>query len=447
MTKLPVQFPQQVSLSHQVDVAVVGAGPGGLGAALFSARCGYKTLLIEQYGLPGGMAVSAEVHPFMVSHCHGSSLDAPVYPQWIEAMHRYLPSSILDEMRRGRGYWGRSINKEAAALGAEDLLLEAGVEILYHHRLCMADVENRRIRSLILHRKDGFCAVQAKMFVDCTGDGDLAALAECRYEKGNADGWCQPMTLCFKLSHINAKYIIEESGIRIFDPQWRRMLTEKYQDALRRGLIHCPRENILIFPFHLADEGVVHFNTTRVVKLDATNGLELSQAEIEGRRQLREILFWLRSEIPGFENCRLMSMGVQIGVRESRRILGHAYLRREDFDQCRKFPDAIARCSYSIDIHSPTGAGTVHAHLPGNEFYEIPYGCIVPSDCDNLTIGGRPVSADVAVHSSLRIMPTAVSLGQAAGVAAAMACQQNCTPAALSGIAVRERLKAMGARL
>jgi hypothetical protein len=447
MTKLDANFPRQIPLSHQADVVVVGAGPGGLGAALFSARCGYKTLLVEQYGLPGGMAVSAEVHPFMRSHCQGDSLDAPVYPEWIAAMQRYLPTPIVEQMRQGNGYWERSINKEAAALGAEDLLLEAGVEVLYHHRLCLAEVENRRIRSLVLHRKDGFCAVQGKMFVDCSGDGDLAALAKCRYEKGNGDGWCQPMTLCFKLSHVNAKYLSDDNGTRIFDPAWRRMLTEKFQEALGRGQIKCPRENVLIFPFQLADEGVIHFNTTRVVKLDATNGIELSQAEIEGRRQLREILFWLRSEIPDFENCRLMSMGVQIGVRESRRILGRAYLQREDFDQCRKFPDAIARCSYSIDIHSPTGAGTVHAYLPNDEFYEIPYGCIVPADCDNLTIGGRPVSADVAVHSSLRIMPTAVSLGQAAGLAAAMACEQNCSPADLSGIEVRKRLKDMGARL
>ena len=178
----------------------------------------------------------------------------------------------------------------------------------------------------------------------------------------------------------------------------------------------------------------------------ATDGVSLAEAEIIGRRQVREYFKWLRRCVPGFEDAELINMG-DIGVRESRRVLGHYYLTANELADCCKFPDAIARCSYPVDIHNPRGTGTIIKVIPPGDFYEVPYGCIVPKDVDNLTIGGRPVSADIAAHSSLRIMPTACSIGQAAGLAAAMAVRGDTIPAKLDGVAVREALKAFGAKL
>jgi len=413
-----------------------------------SARCGAKTLLLECYGLPGGMATIGEVHPFMYSCATpGIPLDGPVYNEWRNAMLPYLPDGLMDSIKHPMDHSTRAINKEAAALAAEDLLLSAGVKILYHHAVVGVKMSAQHIEHLICHTRGGFGVVRGKCYVDCTGDGEVAAMAECPFEMGDENGGCQPMSLCFKLSHVDAPFITNPDGSKSFAPSWRKMLNEKYTQAVAKGEIHCPRENILVFPFRIGDTGVLHFNTTRVCGHNATNGASFSEAEMEGRRQLREILFWLRRDVPGFSQCRLMSMAVQIGVRESRRITGHYYLTAKDFLEHATFPDAIARCAYCIDIHNPTGQGTTIKAMEPGKFYEIPYRAVVPRGCDNLTVGGRPISADVAVHSSLRIMPTAVSIGQGAGAGAALAALTNQTPAAIDGAFVRQSLITHGAPL
>jgi hypothetical protein len=425
---------KELPLVADSDVIVIGGGPGGLGAAVTAARAGASVTLIERYGFLGGMAASGEVNPFMRNHAGAECLDRPVYIEWCRRIGAYLPPALKQDYIDGAGKASRTISKDIAMLAAEDLCLEAGVQLLFHHTLADVIVKNGRLEAAVLLSKSGYTAVRGKTFVDCTGDGDLAALAGCPFEKGGPSGWSQPMTLCFKLSDVDKA--------RCPDAAKRQ---ELYLAAKAAGKVHCPRENVLMFNYF--DDDVIHFNTTRVVQKDATDGVQLSEAEIEGRRQVREILAWLRAEMPGYEKARLHSMGHHIGVRESRRILGRAFITRDDFLTCSKFPDAIARVSYPIDIHSPTGAGTEILRVPEGDFYEIPYGCIVPRGIDNLTVGGRPISVDHAVHSSMRVMPPAVSVGQAAGLAAALAAQKGCPPANLDGVDVRTRLRDMGAYL
>jgi glycine/D-amino acid oxidase-like deaminating enzyme len=430
-------FHSEVPVIATADVVVVGGGPGGLGAAVMAARRGARVMLVERYGHLGGMAVTGEVHPFMVNHVHGQTLDRPVYTEWIARMHDYLPPAMqAASPLTGEGNSGaeRMISKDLAMLAMEDLCLEAGVELLYHHALVDAVCADRRIKAAIVHSKSGLGAIEAPVFVDATGDADLAARAGCRTEVGGPTGHCQPMTLCFKLGHVDVARMPPRSEINA-----------KYLAAVARGDIDCPRENVLLFTWIEPD--VLHFNTTRVVKHSAVDGLALSEAEILGRRQMRQYLRFLRREIPGFEQATLFSVAHHIGVRESRRVVGRVMLRREAFTRCQKFDDAIARVRYSIDIHNPDGKGTEIEGLPEGEWYEIPYGCIVPADVDNLLVAGRPISVDHAIHSSMRVMPPAVSVGQAAGMAAAMALQQGCAPGDLDGCAVREALRAAGANL
>ena len=430
-------FHQDVPLIAAADVVVVGGGPGGLGAAVMAARQGARVLLVERYGYLGGMAVSGEVHPFMANHAGGQTLDKPVYTEWIDRMRAYFPPAALEgESVTGEatGRRERMISKDHAMLAMEDLCLEAGVDLLYHHALVGAVCRERRIRAAIVHSKSGLGAIEAPVFVDATGDADLSVMAGCRAEVGGPSGHCQPMTLCFKLAHVAVDRVPPRDEINA-----------RYRAAVARGEIECPRENVLIFAWTEPD--VLHFNTTRVVQHSAIDGKALSEAELLGRRQLRQYLAFLRREIPGFEQATLHSVGHHIGVRESRRVVGRVMLTRAAFTERRKFPDAIARVSYSIDIHNPDGTGTEIEQMTPGDWYEIPYGCLVPADVDNLLVAGRPISVDHAIHSSMRVMPPAVSIGQAAGMAAAMAVRQGCLPPQLDGCAVRAALRAAGARL
>jgi hypothetical protein len=422
MATIRYQTDREIPLIREADVVVVGGGPGGIGAAVMAARAGARTLLVERYSCPGGMAVSGEVHPFMPNHHNGEPLDGPVYTDWLEAMDRYAPRS--DKL---------AISKEAAMLAAEDLCLSAGVQLLYHHQLADVVMSGRKIQCLVLLSKSGHAAVRGEQYVDCTGDADLAAMAGCSFEQGGPSGHCQPMTLCFKLSHVDRARV-----------PWKE-LTKHYHEARERGEIDCPREDVLHFSW--IDDDVVHFNTTRIIHKSGTNGPELSEAEVEGRRQVRQFVDFLHRNVPGFENARIHSIAQHIGVRETRRVKGTAYLTVKDYEACRKFPDAICRVNYPIDIHNPDGTGTVMNHLPEGEWYEIPYGCVVAADVDNLLVGGRPISVDHAVHSSMRVMPPACTIGQACGMAGAMACRRGFLPRQLDGVEVRNELKKQGARL
>ncbi len=437
MDTVRYEFSRDIPLQIEADVIVVGGGPGGLGAAVMAARAGAEVVLVERYGLPGGMASVGEVHPFMPNHVKQQALDHPVYVEWVERIHRYLPEDIETrcpydpEANTGSS---RMLSKDVAAMAAEDLLLEAGVRVIYHHAVVDVLRSGRMIDALVLGSKSGYSAARAKVYVDCSGDGDVAALAGCGFEQGGPSGHSQPMTLCFKLSGVDRSRIPE-----------RKELNTLFLAAKERGEINSPREDILSFSYY--DEDVVHFNTTRVIHKNAVNGLELAAAELEGHSQMREYIAFFRKYVTGFENAMLHSMAHHIGVRESRRVKGIAYATREVFDKAQKFADGIARIRYMIDIHNPNGSGTEKAFVAPDDFYEVPYGCVVAADVDNLTVGGRPVSVDHALHSSLRVMPSACSLGQAAGMGAALAVRDGVTPAAVDGKKVRAELIKKGARL
>ncbi|MCC7490987.1 MAG: FAD-dependent oxidoreductase [Fimbriimonadaceae bacterium] len=413
---------QRAPLVGEAEVVVVGGGPGGLGAALGAAQAGAQVLLVERYGFLGGMATAGGVNPFMPNHLDGRRLDSGAFATWCDALAAL--GGLLPD--------GRTFNPEVAKLAAEQICLEAGVELLYHASFDVPQMIGERIDALLFHSKSGPVAVRGAMLVDCTGDADLAARAGCPCEYGReADGLTQPMTANFDVAGVDTARMPN-----------RGALNELYLAAKEAGRLRCPRENCLWFK--AVEPGRIHFNTTRVVCHDATDVRSLSAAEMESRRQILDYLRWLRAEVPGFEECWLVSIGMHIGVRESRRVRGLAYLTRAEVEAYAKFADGICRCNYPIDIHNPLGAGTELVHFPPGEWYEIPYGCLVPQRVDNLLVGGRPISVDHAVHSSMRVMPPACTVGQAAGAAAALALRANCPPAALDGRAVKAELVRQG---
>ena len=444
MSTIQYQLNKDIPVIAEADVLVIGGDPGGLGASVMAARMGAKVILVERYGILGGMSAQGEVSPFMPSHLSRKNeegkdklytLDRPVYTDWVSKMNTYYPPELRKVCEENVEAVVAKVSKEISSLAIEDLCLEAGVKIIYHHTL--ADVkmdDDGHITEAIFLSKSGFVAIRAKAFVDSTGDGDLSVLAGAPSEFGGESGYCQPMTSCFKIKDIDISRIPPNEELQ-----------KRYLEAKEKGEIKCPRENLLIF--ESLDKNTRHFNTTRIVMKSAVNGMELSEAELEGHRQVKEIFKWFRDTIPGYENASLQSFASHVGIRESRRIRGLNYITKNDFMNAAKFDDAIARCNYTIDIHNPLGTGTEIIRMDRTDFYEIPYGCIVPQNVKNLTVGSRCISVDHALHSSCRIMPTVVSIGQAAGAAAAMSAKSGTDVSALDGKDVRRELVKMGALL
>ncbi|HML45667.1 MAG TPA: FAD-dependent oxidoreductase, partial [Clostridia bacterium] len=196
-----------------------------------------------------------------------------------------------------------------------------------------------------------------------------------------------------------------------------------YQQFQREGKIQNPRENVLIFSSMI--DGVLHFNTTRVIKHNPTDPFDLTRAELQAREQMFEMYAFLKENIPGFEKSEILASAPEIGVRESRMIDGEYLLTQEDLVGCTIFPDAIAAGNYDIDIHNPEGAGTSHYYFPEGKWYTIPYRSLIPKGIDNLLVAGRCISSTHEAQASYRIMPIVCCLGEAAGTAMAVAAKQG----------------------
>jgi hypothetical protein len=414
----------------EYDVIVAGGGPGGWAAGVAAARSGAKVLLVEREAYLGGMATAGLVLPFMAYHAGDVQLSAGLFQELIDRL------SARGAMR-GR----HTFDDEALKLVLDEMVAEAGVEVLLGGFAVDGQVAGRRIESLTVATKSGPEQVRGRVFVDATGDGDVAARAGAPCEFGRpADGLCQPMTLCFRLAGVAAD--LHDDAV------WRALredLNRIYLSAKADGRLTNPRENVLIFRTVRPD--VIHFNTTRVVGRSAIDARDLTAAEVEGRRQVRELAAALCAESPALRRAYVSKIAARIGVRESRRVMGDYVMTDEDIVQARKFPDAIARANYVIDIHNPAGTGTVIKQVPPGEWYDVPYRSLVPRGVENLLVGGRSISSTHEAHSAVRIMPTVTTIGQAAGTAAALAVETGRTPREIDVDTLRRRLLEAGASL
>ena len=408
-------------MDEMYDLIVAGGGVAGVAAAVSAAREGLRVLLAEQTGVTGGAMTNALVYPFMRYTLRKSG--------------RVLAAGLFAEMQeRWKAY--RDTSWETYKLVFDDLLSEAGAEVLFHAQLFDVTTKDRQVTEISVATCAGKRSLRARMFIDATGDGELFYLAGCDCQLGRQeDGFCQPMTTCFRLGNVDIARFQAE----------RPMLEERYRARQAEGKITNPRENILVF-FGLG-EGIVHFNTTRVIRHDPTDPAALSRAEMIARRQVWEMVKFLREESEAFSHCTLLSLANRIGIRESRKLKGVHILTAEELERGVYFPDTVALGNYGVDIHNPTGTGTTVHYLSDEAYYSIPYRSLLPKEYDNLLVAGRCLSATHEAQSAVRIMPTCVCMGQAAGIAAAVAAE---TGTALSGVdtdAVRRRLTERGAVL
>jgi hypothetical protein len=399
------------------DVIVVGGGPGGVCAAVGAAKEGAAALLIERYGFLGGMATAGLVNPFMPYKVKGRRLTSAVFNELLDRLQR------VGALAEGQHVF----DDEQMKIVLDQMMADHGVDLLLHSTLTGVEMDGRRITRVQTAGKSGRIDLSGAMFIDSTGDGDLAALAGAPVEIGRAeDGLCQPMTLCFRIGGVSGAPPVG---------QLREELTALYLEAKVAGEVDNPREDILIFATMVPH--IFHFNTTRVIQRDGTDTLDMTAAELEGRRQAFELFQLFRRRSPRFKDAYLVKMAAQIGVRESRRVMGDYVLDVSEVIEAAKFDDGIARSCYPVDIHSPSGEGTVIRHLPPHEFYEIPYRCLLPKGVDNLLIGSRCISATHEAHSSLRVMPVVAGVGEAAGIAAAWAVHGGISPREIDGAALK----------
>ncbi|MBQ9921739.1 MAG: FAD-dependent oxidoreductase [Clostridia bacterium] len=411
------------------DFTVVGGGLSGIAAAVCAAREGLKVLLVEKGGCLGGAMFNNLVYPFMKSWTRDPKtnekyhLSAGIFSEMKQRFEKYCPDTTVS-----------SYSPEYYKLVFDDMVREADVDVLFHARAVSVSHADEKIKSVELITPSGTMHVEADFFCDATGNGDLFALAECDFMLGrDSDGLCQPMTNCFRMSGVDVEQFKKDF----------EMLNRKYTEYQKDGRITNPRENLLVF--YGIGEGIVHFNTTRVIKLDPTDPFDISRAEMTARAQIYELDKFLRENSSAFKNSTIISVANEIGVRESRKLKGVYVLTQEDLKALTVFEDSIALGNYDIDIHNPNGGDTSHYYFKNGDYYTIPYRSLLPKEYKNLIVAGRCISATHEAQASIRILPICACLGQAAGTAAAIAYKSDTDLHGLSIPALRETLRKNGA--
>ncbi len=416
------------------DLIVVGGGQAGCAAALAGARDGLSVLLVEAAGALGGSATNCLVNPFMpytttIKENGGEkhlALSDGLFTEFHNALNE---DGLFSEAKE----W-TTFSEESLKIILDRKMAEAGVRVLFHATLCGVRTEGRRIVSASFATVGGVLTFEADSFVDATGDATLSVYAgvSCRLGRP-ADSLCQPMTLCFRVCNIDVEDF------------WKhhREINDLYKKLQAEGKIKNPRENVLVFPTRIP--GVLHFNTTRVVKHDPSDAFSVSEAEAMAREQVLEMVRFLKENFACCRNAYLISTAASIGVRESRMIEARHVLDQDEIVAGTHFEDGIAAGNYDIDIHSPDGSGTSHYYFPAGVYYTIPYRCLLPKDLDNLLVAGRCIGATHEAQASIRIMPICICLGEAAGTAAALAKKSGVAVADVDTAALRQRLREKGA--
>ncbi len=438
--------------SSTFDVIVSGGGPAGVAAALAAARRGAKTLLLERYGFCGGMATAGLVNPW-AGHAWHDHVDEQ------HAARASLIGGIFKEvnlkLQAGGGFGSvlsdSAFDEELLKRVYDELLMEAGVRVRYHSYVSSVSMDGRRLQAVNVISKGGEETFDAHSFVDASGDADLAALAGCAFTIGRPeDGLTQAMTVSFRMANVDKKEMHATGSLR----KARALVEPYFQAALASGELHYPYRNFIHF-YDYPRPGVLHFNMTRINCVSGLSAGDLSAAEVEGRWQAYVLADWLQRSVPWFAGAYVEKVATQVGVRETRHILGQHTMTSEDILDARKFTDGITRSRYFIDIHNPAGAKDVHQvdgekgkvktgfGPPKGEYYEIPFRSLVPLDCPNLLVACRALSATHEAAAAVRVMATMHGVGEAAGIACARASEQGCDVSAVPGAWVRSQIPYM----
>lgn len=437
-----MKLERRIKLDDSWDVIVAGGGPSGCTAAIAAARGGARTLLIEATGALGGMGTMGLVPAW----CPFSDGEKIIYrglaQKVFEASKAGMPHIRMDALN-----WV-PIDPEHLKTVYDDLVLKAGVKVLFNTSLTAVEPPVAGVvREIIVSNKSGLTAFKAKVYVDATGDADLAAWAGAPFRKGDASGEVQPSTHCFSFSNVDTYAYLH--GGRPDAELGRTIAGSGKYPGLAGAHLCCG----------LTGPGTVGFNAGHIWGVDNTDPASVTAALIRGRKMAGDFRKALQENLPQtFGNAFIAATAALMGVRETRRIIGDYVLTLEDYLARRSFEDEICRNSYPVDVH--TARKEIAAHDRGEmnvmnryenfgkgESHGIPFRCLIPEKLGNVLVAGRSISTDREVQGSTRVMPVCLCMGEAAGVAAAMALKCGGDVRRIRVDVLRARLKKHGAYL
>jgi len=431
-----VVFQRHIPVRHEVDVFIAGGGPAGVAAALAAARQGARVFLVDRATCLGGMGTAGML---------------PVFMPLTDGVHMLAGGIGADVLRRLKENGGTgpgsdtTIRAEVLKRVYDDLLVEAKVQLLFQTDLIAVECDAGKVTLAVLAAKSGIFAVKARLFLDCTGDGDLAAWAGAPFEKGDEHGDMMAGTLCSLWADIDWP-AVQEGGLgsgesRLEDAFRDNVFTHK--DRHLPGMWRVGR--------HTGGGNIGH-----TFGLDSTDERSITQALLWARKSLPEYERYYKKYLKGFEQMELVATAAQLGARESRRILGDYVLNLEDFKARAVFPDEIGRFAYPVDIHAAKPDAAAYQRYAEDfrklrygkgENYGIPFRSLVPRKLSNVLVAGRCISTDRYMQSSVRVMPGCFITGQAIGVAAGIAVEKGCDTRGVPVAELQRRLKALGAYL
>ncbi|MGB5049512.1 MAG: FAD-dependent oxidoreductase [Caldilineaceae bacterium] len=416
------------------DVLVCGAGLAGIGAAVAAARAGASTLLVERMGFAGGFftAIIGSAFDGFVDERTGAPVVGGIVFEMLERMGVIQPGqgphlryNVNGDLSFVEMHPERVIPRcdpERFKRAADEILSEAGVQILYHSQVADVIARDGRVETVLVSNKAGLVAIQPKVVIDCTGDGDVAAWAGAAYEKADP---LQPMSLHFRLAYLQPSY------------EMRRRCAAVLQAAQQRGEI-----GLYGGPYPATFSGRdVYFNATRFPG-DSTDPDDWTAAEIQGRKDAWKMYELWKAELPEFADAYFMASGPTAGARESRRIVGEYVLTGDDVAEGRRHDDNVVLGAWRLDRHPPKESG--YHTIPWTPPYHIPYRTLLPQALENLLVAGRCHSATSEALASSRVTATAMGMGQAAGIAAALAVQSRRSPREIDISQMQSQIVAAG---
>lgn len=416
------------------DVIVAGAGPAGICAAVAAVRQGARVALIERYGVIGGNLTAGYVGPILGSVSKNTMRDEVCAILGVE------DNDWIGEHGNAHDF------EEAKLTLAEFVAREKNVDVFL--QCCVSDVirDGKVVKGIKCASNEGTLCFEAAVTIDCTGDAIVSFLAGAKIEKGRADGLMQPVTLEYTIDGVDeSKGIIcigDVDNVQLNGECFLDWCKKKADEGKLPRMLAAVRLHPSVRP------GCRQVNTTQVNRVDITSVSSIFTADLELRQQIRLLTQFLKENLPGYENCRVIGSGTTTGVRESRRVMGDYVIDADEMAEGCRFADVVVhKALFIVNIHNPDGAGQAEPTIQYCKPYDLPYRCFLPLGLEGLLVAGRCISGTHRAHASYRVMSICMAMGEAVGIAAAMSASQHCTPRALDVGELQKRLESLGVEL